>query len=257
MAGGAREIFQMLLAEVPPRLVGRADHTHCMIPTLLSVRLKGRHFPRLLAAVLFAATLSSFPLPAQPAGPAGSPANLATNRPAYLTQIKHVGGPGLIPADFAYVTFRSSKFGFVMPAGFRLETQDAQKVTLVSADFSCLLSFQVLDPAPPSGRELDPAFYHDLLLSRHPGGKILEEFSLAAASRRGPAFDLSWNAPGPVARCERVLLIPSDAGVLEFSLVSSREKFEPGRRSFKALLATFRTAGADGRLAMPVMSNHF
>jgi hypothetical protein len=206
---------------------------------------------------LLVASLASLPLRAQPASPAGSPANLATNQPRYATQIKHVEGPDLIPADYAYVNFGASKFGFVMPAGYRLETQDAQKVTLVSADFSCLLTFQVLEPLSPGVTELDPSAYRGVLLNRRRGGKILEEFSLAAASRRGPAFDLSWEAPGPVPRRERVLLIPSDAGVLEFSLVSSLEKFETGRRGFEALFRTFRTTGADGRLAMPVMSNRF
>jgi hypothetical protein len=205
--------------------------------------------------ILFAATLASLPLRAEPASPAWPPANLATNRPLYVTQTKHVAGPDLIPADYAYVNFGTNKFGFVMPAGFRLETEDWQKVTLVSADLSCLLTFRVLEPLPPGVTELDPALYRSLLLDRRRGGKILEEFSLVAASRRGPAFDLNWNAPGPVPRRERVLLIPSDAGVLEFSLVSSLEKFEAGRRGFDALLITFRTTGADGRLAMPVLSN--
>ena len=208
--------------------------------------------------ILFAAALGSLPLRAQPASPAGlasQPANLATNQPLYVTQVKHVAGPDLFPADYAYVTFGTNKFGFVMPAGYRLETQDAQKVTLVSADYSCLLSFQVLEPLPPGVTELDPAPYRSLLLNRRRDGKLLEEFSLAAASRRGPAFDLSWNAPGPVPRRERVLLIPSDAGVLEFSLVSSLEKFDAARRGFETLLRTFRTPGADGRIEMPVMSN--
>ena len=205
--------------------------------------------------ILFAATLASLPVWAQPANPAGPPVNQATNRPAYSTQIQHVGGPGLLPGDFAYVNFGAHKFGFVMPAGFRLETQDVQKVTLVSADVSCLLSFRVLESLPPGTAELDPALYRDLLLSRHPGGKILEEFSQAAVSRRGPGFDLRWNATGTVSRRERVLFIPSDAGVLEFSLVSSLEKFEAGRQGFNALLMTFRAADAGGRLDMPVLSN--
>jgi hypothetical protein len=206
---------------------------------------------------LFAAAGASLPLRAQPASSASALASLATNRPLYLAEVKHVGGPGLVPADFAYVTFGTNKFGFVMPAGFRLETQDAQKVTLVSADFSCLLSFRVLDSAPPGAAELDPAPYRDLLLRRHPRGKILEEFSLAAAGRRGPAFDLRWNATGMVPRRERVLFIPSNAGVLEFSLVSSLDRFEAGREGFRALLGFFRTAGADGRLVMPELSNRF
>src|ERR1039458_9220594 len=175
---------------------------------------------------LFAASLASLPVWAQPASPADPPFNLATNHPDYLTQIKHVDGPGLLPADFAYVSFGTNKFGFVMPAGFRLETKDAQKVTLVSADLSCLLTFRVLESLPPGTTELDPALYRDLLLSRHPGCKILEEFSQAAVSRRGPAFDLRWNATGAVQRRERVVLTPSNAGGLEFSLVSSVENCE-------------------------------
>ncbi|MGD0260994.1 MAG: hypothetical protein ABSD29_14360 [Verrucomicrobiota bacterium] len=204
---------------------------------------------------LFAAAFSSLSLRAQLAGPAGPPANLATNRPPYVTQVKRVGGPGLIPANFAYVTFETNKFGFVMPAGFRLETQDTHQVTLVSADFNCLLTFRVLEPLPPGVTELDPAPYRDLVLSRRRGGKILEEFSQAAVSRRGPAFDLRWNAAGSVPRRERVLFVPSNAGVLEFALVSSLEKFETGRQAFNALLLTFRAAEADGRLVMPVMSD--
>ncbi len=208
--------------------------------------------------ILFAATLASLPLQAQPASPGnadGAPANLATNRPLYVTQVKHVEGPNLMPADYAYVTFGTNKFGFVMPAGFRLETKDAQKVTLVSADYSCLLTFQVLEPLSPGVTELDPAPYRSLVLDRRRGGKILEEFSLAAVGQRGPAFDLRWNAPGPVLRCERVLFIPSNAGVLEFGLVSSLEKFEMGRQAFNFLSRTFRATGVDGRLVMPVLSD--
>jgi hypothetical protein len=204
---------------------------------------------------LFAATLASLPVRAQPASPADPPPNLATNRPLYLTQVKRVGGPGLMPADFGFVTFGTNKFGFVLPAGFRLETGDAQKVTLVSADLSCLLTFRVLESLPPGTTELDPAPYRDLLLSRHPGGKILEEFSQAAVNQRGPVFDLRWNAAGTVPRRERVLFIPSDTGVLEFSLASSLEKFEAGRQAFNAWLITFRAADADGRLNMPVLSD--
>ena len=204
---------------------------------------------------LFAAILASRPVWAQPVNFADPPVNLATNQPAYLTQIKRVGGPDVMPGDFAYVTFGTNKFGFVMPAGLRLEVEDAQKVTLVSADLSCLLTFRVLESIAPDTTELDPAPYRDLLLSRHPDVKILEEFSQAAVNRRGPVFDLRWNAADAVQRRERVLFIPSAAGVLEFSLVSSLENFEAGRQGFNALLLTFRVADADGQLNMPVLSN--
>jgi hypothetical protein len=208
--------------------------------------------------ILVATILANLTLLAEPAGPASPPASLlATNRPLYTTEVKRVGGPGLIPADFAYVTFGTTKFGFVMPAGYRVETQDGQKVTLVSADFNCLLTFRVVEPLQPGATELDPALYRDLVLNRRHGGKIVDEFTQAAVSRRGPAFDLRWTATGSVPRRERVLFIPSNAGVLEFSLVSSLEKFEMGQKGFNALLITFRAAGPDGRLEMPMLSDRF
>lgn len=210
---------------------------------------------RITAFSLFVVTLANLPLLAQPAGPAGLPANGATNRPPYLSQIRHVAGPGLLPADFAYVTLGTNKFGFVMPDGFRLQSEDRQKVTLVSADLNCLLTFRLLESVSAGDTDLDPAHYRQLLLDGHPGGKIIDEFSLAAVSRRGPAFDLHWNAAGTVRRRERVLFIPSATGVLEFSLVSSLEKFEAGRQAFSAFLLTFRTAEADGHLSLPVLSN--
>jgi hypothetical protein len=204
---------------------------------------------------LFAAASASLPLRAQPASPAAAPADPGANRPRYAAHVKHVAGPGLMPADYGYATFGTNQFGFVMPAGFRLETQDAQKVTLVSADFNCLLTFRVVEPLPPGVTALDPAPYRALVLSRRRGGKIIAEFSQAAASRRGPGFDVRWNADGTVPRHEHVLFVPSDAGVLEFALVSSPERFETGRQAFNTLVLTFRAAEADGRLVMPVLSN--
>jgi hypothetical protein len=180
---------------------------------------------------------------------------MATNRPAYLTQVKRVAGPGLFPADFAYVTLGTNKFGFVMPDGYRLETQDRQKVTLVSADLNCLLTFRMLEPAQGGDGELDPAYYRQLLLDSHPGGKIVDEFSLAAVSRRGPAFDLRWNADRTVPRQECVLFISSAVGLLEFSLVSSLERFQAGRQAFGSFILSFRAAEPDGRLVMPRFSD--
>ena len=209
----------------------------------------------IIAVSLSGVGLANLPLLAQPVSPAGLPPSGTTNRAPYRTRVERVDGPGLLPADFAYVTLGTNKFGFVMPEGFRLETQDAQKVTLVNRDFNCLLTFRLLETGPGGKTEPDAAYYRELLLNRRPGGTILEEFSLVAASRRGPAFELRWNADRTVPRRERVLFIPWDAGVLEFSLISSLEKFETGRQAFSSFLLTFRTPEADGRLIMPVLSN--
>jgi hypothetical protein len=211
------------------------------------------HTARVLSLLLVG--LAQLPLLAQPASPPAALVNWATNRPAYMTQIEHVGGPGLLPADFAYVTFGTNKFGFAMPEGFRLDTKDGQKVTLISSDLNCQITFRLLESVPTADNEPDPAYYRQLLLDQRPGGKIVDEFSLPAVSRRGPAFDLLWNAARNVPRRERVVFVASTVGVLEFSLTSSLEKFESGRQAFGTLLLTFRVPEADGRLRMPVFSD--
>ena len=206
---------------------------------------------------LFAVTILGSFLPARLAAATDTAGNWATNPPPLKVDVKFIGGPGLMPVNRAFVTCGTNKFTFLMPEGFRLDTSDRQKVTLISADYNCLLAWRVLGPMPAEGTAFDHALYRDVLLSRHPGGKILEEFSLGALGRYGPAFDLRWGAKGGLARRERVVFIPSLAGVLEFSLVSSLEKFDAGTAEFDALRLSFRASDANGKLAVPMMSNKF
>ncbi len=208
-----------------------------------------------LAVSLSALALTNLSLLAQPAGMAGLPGNGITNRPAYKTRVAHVAGPGVLPADFGYITLGTNEFGFVMPEGFHLEAGDPQKVMLVGSDINCVITFRLLGTELAAKSEPDLAHYRQLALSRYPGGKIVDELSLVAAGRRGPAFDLRWDAAGFSPRRERVLFIPREADVLEFSLSSSLAEFEAGRRALTSFLLTFRTPRPDGRLIMPVMSD--
>src|SRR3974377_2149572 len=130
------------------------------------------------AVSLLVVTLANLPLLAQPATPGGLITNGPTNRPAYLTRLQHVDGPDLLPAVFAYITLGTNKFGFVMPEGFRLETQDPQKVTLAHGDLNCLLTFRVRETESLGKTGPDAANYRELLLKRHPGAAIVDELSL-------------------------------------------------------------------------------
>jgi hypothetical protein len=204
---------------------------------------------------LFVVAVLPFWLLAGPASAADPGWSCATNSPPLQVEVRHEGGPGMAAANRAYVTAGTNKFAFLMPDGFRLETADPQKVTLVSADYNCLLTWRILGPVPPESPDLDPASCRELLLECHPGGKIVEEFTLPALGRRGPAFELRWNAKGGAPRYERVVFIPALAGVLEFSLVSSPEKFKAAQPEFDLLLLSFRASDANGKLVVPVLSD--
>ena len=201
--------------------------------------------PALLGAFLAGATASAVALEEY----------MATNVPPLKAEVKFIGGPGLMPVNRAFVSCGTNKFTFLMPEGYRLESSDPQKLTLASADLKCLITFRVRNPIPPEATELDPEYFRQLLLSRHPGGKILETFSLSAVGRRGPAFDMRWDGAGGLARQERSLFVLSTAGVLEFSLISSLDRIIAGRQDFDAVVVSFRASDDRGKLVVPVISN--
>lgn len=204
---------------------------------------------------LITATLLPIWLLARTAGAADPPWTGTTNPPPLRVEVRHEGGPGLSAADRAYVTAGTNKFAFLMPPGYRPEASDPDKLTLFSTDHNCLLIWRNLGHVLSGSSELDPAQCRELLSRRQPAVKILEEFSLGALGRLGPAFDLRWNATGGGPRRERIVFIPAQAGVMEFSLVSSLEKFEAARPDFDYLLVSFRASDANGKLVVPILSD--
>jgi hypothetical protein len=180
----------------------------------------------------------------------------ATNPPPPLkADVKYIGGPGLIPVNRVFVSCGTNQFTFLVPDGFRLDASDPRKLTLVNADFTCLITWRVLGPVPTQEAGPDQSFYREMLLKRHPGGKILEEFSLSALGRYGPAFDLRWGGAGGLARRERLLFIPTLAGIVEFDLVSSLETFGARIQQFNDVLVNFRASDEHGKLVVPMISN--
>ena len=204
---------------------------------------------------LFIATFLPFWLPACFAAVA-EPAYAGTsNSPPVRFEVRHEAGPGLSATDRAYVTAGTNTYGFQMPTGFRLEPSTEEKVRLVSADYNCLLVWRNLGHVLPESSDLDPAQCRKLLLQRQPDAKIMEEFTLGALGRRGPAFDVRWNGSGGMPRRERVVFIAAQAGIMEFSMVSSLDKFEAASSDFDLLRLSFRASDAKGKLEMPVLSD--
>jgi hypothetical protein len=193
----------------------------------------------LLAARAHADDLSS----SAPAKPPPLQVSIAT---------EHV--PNLLPAFRAYLTAGTNKFAFLVPAGFRMDISGEDGFSLVSADYRCWLTFRIAGPVPPGAKELKPGACRELLLIRRPGAKILEEFSLAAAGQRGPAFSLQWKGPSGVSQSARAVFIPSPAGVLEFGVFASPDNLPKFHGSFNTLLNTF-CIGVGGKLEISPLSS--
>ncbi len=160
-----------------------------------------------------------------------------------------------MPTDRVYVTAGGSKFAFLIPAGFRLQSAEAQQVVLVSRDYNAAITWRLHGSTLSESGELDAAPYRALLLSRHSGGKILEEFTLPALGRHGPAFDFLWGAAGGRPNRELVVFVPALAGVMEFGLLCSPEKLDAFRAEFDLMRSSFRASDASGKLVVPIISD--
>ena len=214
-------------------------------------------FKPIISLILIAAAL---PLVAREnAETAATPAGTtpAVTNDALTASVNLVGGPGLSPTYIAKVDFGTNKFGFAVPEGFRLSNTEGRKMTLVSDDFNSLINWQVVGTAPTNSVELDPAEYRALVLQRHPEGKILSEFSLCAGGQRGPAFEMQWSGRGGLERMELSVFIITPAGVVEFNLVSSLEKYGTARQKMNTAMLTLRWADEHGKLEMPVFSDRY
>ena len=160
--------------------------------------------------------------------------------PALQTTTRVEQRPGREAIRHACFALGPNKFAFVLPPGFRMDVAGNDKVVLVTSDFSCLISMRIVPAAAPEARR-------EAVLDQYPGATILEELSVSAASQSGPAFDLQCTTSG-VARTARVAFIPSPAGILEFTLISTPGQFRARKSDFDFLLLTLRVADANHEL---------
>lgn len=178
-----------------------------------------------------------------------------TNLPVLAAELRHEEGPGLLPADRAYVVAGTNKFAFLIPPGFKLETLNERLVALVTRDYSCQITFRLAGPMPAEGSELDTNVYSARLAEEHSGARILNTFAAFADSRTGPAYEVQFPGPAGSWRRAEFAFIPSRAGVLEFALICSPEKFEPARHQLSTVMLTFRASDAQGQLHISPLSD--
>lgn len=139
-----------------------------------------------------------------------------------------------------FVTCGTNQFVFVAPYGLRIDA-NPDRVALVSTDSTYFLAFRILSTAVADPNPGNTDFHREFLLNQFPGAKVMEEFSKTAAGRNGPACELRVKIAGGVERAVWVALIPSAAGVLEFTLNADFSKSADARNAFNSLLRTFRS----------------
>lgn len=139
-----------------------------------------------------------------------------------------------------FVNCGTNEFVFVAPHGLRVEASPTM-VAVVSPDSTYFLAFRILSAAAAEPNAENVDYYRELACDRFPRVKVMEETAKAAAGRSGVAFDMRVKIVGEVERAVYVALIPSAAGVLEFTLNADPAKLADARNAFNIMLRTFRS----------------
>jgi hypothetical protein len=177
-----------------------------------------------------------------------------TNLSQITVALKSEGGPGLVTTTRAYITVGTNKFAFLVPDEFKMAGCDAQKVTLMKGDGSCLINVRVIGSKPPSDKPFDCAAARGLIYEEHRDATVVSEFAMFAGGVGGPAFEINWGI-GALSRVSRVGFIPLRAGLVEFSVDSSAKNLGPSLGDFNYLLLTFRASDENGKLAATPISD--
>jgi hypothetical protein len=166
----------------------------------------------------------------------------------------------LPPVIRIYATAGTEKFALLVPFGFRLAEQAADRIRLDHQESSSAITFRLLGkpvlPAEPSAEASMTNLVKTMIQQRRAGAVIKDEFAVRVAGQDSFGFDLEWlNAAGQ-NQMERVVYVPLPEGMLEFSLLATTERMKELGYSLNAHLLTFRKA-VNGKLQVEPLSSLF
>ena len=159
-----------------------------------------------------------------------------------------------VPIYRAYVTAESGKFTFLLPGGLRIKGDCESKIKLSNLEGNCLITFSILDSTPCDSQPLSFDAYRDLIQSRYPKGKIIEQLTPGVAGREGVGFDMQWETTNKFPQCTRTAIVPSIIGTLEFTGSCSPKDFSTLRYQLNQIMGSFQAVPPDGKLEIPPVS---
>jgi hypothetical protein len=178
---------------------------------------------------------------AQEAAPATDAAtNQAPAASALVANLKSEEVVASRPVRRAYISLGERQFAFMVPAGYRMDASNPEKVVLSHDENGSFITFNILNPAP-TGQEMKREVYRAIVLQHHPGARINAEYPQPGGGYAGLGFDIAYKGGASAARAGRVVFLPSAAGILEFELSVSSDKLAEADTSFGTVVSSLRT----------------
>ncbi len=133
----------------------------------------------------------------------------------------------------------TNEFMFVVPDGLRTDRPSQGTIALTSRDLRYFVSIRTAG-LPPTHLGLKEAL-REQIASQYPGLSRLEEYTATVADREGTGFQLRQERRNVGSRSIRILWVPFNAGVLEFTLNADSTSAVAGQGALDMILLTFRS----------------
>lgn len=214
----------------------------------------------ILVGVLALAALSS--RAAEPASGKAAAAEPPKVVPLKVSSTKEKVG-SIDTVTRVFVTTETNRFTFLLPKGFRLTSDDAERsLSLASPDAAGLIKLRISERA---GRgqtsqekpELKPDKVRETLLESQSDAKIIKEFAASAGSLSGLGFELQWRSATGAMVSSRIAVIPFPGGILEFSQTALTQRLRQLDWPLNQIMLSFRQAPIQGRLDIAPLSDKF
>jgi hypothetical protein len=178
-----------------------------------------------------------------------------TNSSPLQVLLKHGETVGNNQVQRAFLTCGTNKYVFIVPSGFRADASSPNKILMTDADNNCFITLRFGESTAAPDQPLGTTACRAEVLNRYPTAKISHEFTALVANHSGPAFDLNWNNPSGVEQSAQVIFIPFSAGLMEFDLLTSSNKFNDGRNILTVLLGSIQN-NEEGTIEIIPLPDH-
>jgi hypothetical protein len=210
--------------------------------------------PRKFAVVLAYSILGFLTLAEKSGAQQYTPDNQTNSTPLQVA-LKRGETVGNNQVQRAFLMCGTNKYVFIVPSGFRADASSPNKILITDAGNNCFITLRFGESTLAPGQPLGIAACRAEVLNRYPTAKISREFTALVANHSGPAFDLIWNNPSGVEQSAQVIFIPFSAGVMEFDLLTSSNKFNDGRNILTVLLGSIQN-NEEGTIEIIPLPDH-
>lgn len=169
-----------------------------------------------------------------------------TNTPAMAVDIRRGVAGSDMPYRYAFISVGKEKYTFLVPEGYRVDTSDPLKVKLASPDYSSLITLGLSSRSTGATTKMDAETLQAHVLAHHPNATIKSGQTVCVNGETAPALDYIWKTESGITRAARTAFISTSSGLLEFTINTSPDQFEPGLAQLNLIALTFRT-GSNGK----------